>query len=240
MIPTSSLESIAQVNSTTVDKLSGLKVTNPQNTQGGGRQQVNAISNADLQNAQNTLYQQLQGDIDAWLRSLPNNDVIGKPTTSNTLVNPPAVGTTPANNAKSFQATIKVSVSILLVSNDDLKQFAIPQINNTLQNDKNLRNYVVPNNSLQAVQINNANVQNSTSTHMQISYTASAQVVNNVSPDQVQQLRGHTIADAQHTIKSQISGVQNVNITTNPAFFPWVAFWPSHIDVKTRPVLPAH
>jgi hypothetical protein len=240
VIPSSSLQSIAQANNTTADKLTGLKVTNPQSTQGGGREPVNAITNADLQNAKNTLHKQLQGDIDAWLKSLPNNYIAGKPTISDSLVNPPVVGATPDNNAKNFQANVKVSVSILVVSSDDLKQFAIPQINNALQNDKNLRNYVVPNNSLQAVQINNAKVQNSTPTNMQISYTASAQVITTVSPDQIRQMGGHTIPDAQQTIESQINGVQSVTIITTPAFFPWVAFWPAHIDVKTKPVLPTH
>jgi hypothetical protein len=75
---------------------------------------------------------------------------------------------------------------------------------------------------------------------MQISYTASAQVITTVSPDQIRQMGGHTIPDAQQTIESQINGVQSVTITTTPAFFPWVAFWPAHIDVKTKPVLPTH
>ncbi|BCL82622.1 hypothetical protein ccbrp13_50870 [Ktedonobacteria bacterium brp13] len=236
-IPQSSLVSIAQRSNTTVANISGLKVVNLDKTTGGGRQQVSAITASDLQHAQSDLHKQEQGNIDTWLKSLPNNGLAGKPIITDALVNPPAVGSAVTGNATTFQAGVEVTVTVLFVSYDDLREAAILPIDTTLRTDKKLQNYTVPNNNLHAVQITNAKIIASTDSTLKISYTASANVVSTIDANQIRQISaGKAPAVAQQAIQAQYPGVTQVNITTDPVLFPHVAYWGAHINVKTVPV----
>jgi len=236
-IPQSSLVSIAQRSNTTVAKLAGLKVVNLDKTTGGGHQQVPAITASDLQHAQSDLHTQEQGDINTWLKSLPNNGLAAKPIITDTLVNPPAVGSAVTGNATTFQAGVKVTVTVLFVSYDDLREAAISPIDTILRTDKKLQNYTVPNNNLHAVQIANAKIIASTDSTLKISYTASANVVSTVDKNQIRQISaGQAPAVAKQAIQAQFPGVTQVNITTDPVLFPHVAYWGAHINVKTVPV----
>lgn len=236
-IPQSSLVSIAQRSNTTVANISGLKVVNLDKTTGGGHQQVPAITASDLQHAQSDLHTQEQGDINTWLKSLPNNGLAGKPIITDALVNPPAVGSAVTGNATTFQAGVKVTVTVLFVSYDDLREAAISPIDTILRTDKKLQNYTVPNNNLHAVQITNAKIIASTDSTLKISYTASANVVSTVDKNQIRQISaGQAPAVAKQAIQAQFPGVTQVNITTDPVLFPHVAYWGAHINVKTVPV----
>lgn len=238
-IPATSLDSIAHYNNTTVAKLAGLKVVNLNKTTGGGRQQVSAIASNDLQHARNDLHKQLQNDIDVWLKSLPNNGLAGQAMVTDALVNPPAVGTALSSNATTFQATVKVSVTVLFVDNNDLKAAAIPQIDTALKTDKTLQNYMVANNSIHAIQIRNAKIVGSTTSTLKISYTATARVVTNINAERIRQLSaGKTPDTARSAILAQIPGVTNVESNTDPVLFPTIAFWPAHVTVKLVPSNP--
>jgi hypothetical protein len=238
-IPATSLDIIAHASNTAANKLAGIKVVNLDKTTGGGRQQVSAITSNDLQHARNDLHKQLQNDINVWLKSLPNNGLAGQAMVTDALVNPPAVGTALSSNATTFQASVKVSVTVLFVDNNDLKEAAIPQINTALKTDKTLQNYMVANNSIHAIQIRNAKIIGNTASTLKISYTATAKVVTNINADRISQLSAGKAPDAARSaILTQIPGVTNVASNTDPVPFPTIAFWSAHITVKMVPSNP--
>jgi hypothetical protein len=242
VIPTSSLEQIARSNNTTSNQLK-LTVINSDDITGGGMSQVAAITTNDLTHAKQDLHQQLQSQINAWLKSLPQDGILGKTITTDTLINTPGTGAA-IDSGNSFQATVKVSASVLFVSNSNLKANVLPQLDSTLHTDKNYADYALLTGTQQpALTIRNLKIQNSSATALKATFTATAEAINAIYATHTDQIKnivaGKTPTDATHLIEGQLPGVRNVKVTTTPSFIasidPWITFWQSHISVNVVP-----
>ncbi len=235
-IPTTSLNAIAQYNKTSASNLN-LTVNNPTAIGGGGMQPFPAVTTTDRTNVQQTLHQQLQSNVNTWLKSLPQNGVAGKPFTTDMLIDTPAVDTV-INSGNTFSATVQENVTVLFVSTVDLQKAATTQLNTVIHNDKTYSGYEVIQDAFAQVRIAQVKQQNPDANTLDITYNATAQAAPSIPLSTVQdEARGKSIASAQAELMQDLKsrGVQQVKIAVTPGFIPWVTPLTAHIAVHEIP-----
>jgi len=228
------LSAIAKANTVTAADLS-LKVTNESANTGGGVGSATTITNLDIAKAKGALHQQMTGDINNWLHQLSTQGVIGKPKTTDTLINPPKEGQ--VADGGTFPISLNTAVSVLLVQTKDLENATIASLNDAMRKDKVYANNVVKVDEKHLLNVEQMKPGGDTNS-MTLNFTATAQTIPNESPEQIQKLiAGKSIKDATTTL-SQEPGVQNVDIKPSPSFISWVPFWTGHINVMLIPGAP--
>ncbi|WP_201364504.1 baseplate J/gp47 family protein [Dictyobacter formicarum] len=234
LIPDTSLDSIAKTNNTTAAQLK-LSVTSIDDIKGGGMEPVAAIADKDLTNARNDLHKQLQGQIDTWIKSLPQNGAIGPLTTTDTLINPPAKDTV-IESGKTFPAQISVKATVLFVNNSDLQNAARTQLSSAMKKDKAFSQDVILNDARQPISISKLKQQPAGKTGLKLDYVATAPVGGAFDANILrQQIAGQRPDSASHLLKSNNKGIQDTHIDIQPGFFPYLPFYSNHIDIKVVP-----
>lgn len=239
VIPNSTLNSISQAQNPPI-AVSELKlsVVNETPTTGGGTKPIPAVTNQDLTNVKNHLLQQLQGEINAWQQQLSNTGAIGTPQITNTLTNGPKVNDIEANGT--FSATIKVTVTVLLVHTADLQKAAIKQLNDTIKNDKSYAGETILTDINPAVTINQLKQTSADANSITLTFNATAQASPRViTTEYIQQLiMGKSLSDAR-TALINTAKVKTVDIIVSPSFIPWVTHWDRQINVIIHPYVGA-
>ncbi len=233
VIPDNSLDAIAKYNKVATSSLK-LSVNNSEDVKGGGMQPVSSITNKDLDNAKTDLSNQLKNEINSWVQSLGKDGVTGNLATDATLVDAPAVDTT-LDNGTTFPAEVAVKATVAFVGNSDLQRAAINQLNADISKDKNYSGYVIAQDAKPPVTI--SQLQKQADAHsLKLNFNATAQAIPLIPKETVQNLvSGKTPDAARKLLLSNIRGTQDVHIDVTPSFFPWVSWWPAHIDVTILP-----
>ncbi len=235
MIPDDSLSMIAQFNKIQPANLK-LRVVNDKDTTGGGTGTATVVLRQDLDGVKKSLHAQAQGDINAWLKQLSTNGVMGKTSVTDTLVNPPGEGQV-VNNG-SFPAVLKIDVAALYLPNASLQAAALAQLNRFIAKDGAYPNYVVIADAGHPVRIDGLRQSGGDLTGMTLDFTATARAMPNITAGAVQRMiAGTSVEDARTLLSNRIPGVQkqNVEIKVSPGFISWVPFWPTRIDVTFVP-----
>ncbi|WP_126595550.1 baseplate J/gp47 family protein [Dictyobacter aurantiacus] len=234
LIPDSSLNSIANANSTSVAQLK-LSVISLDDIKGGGMEPVPSIADKDLTNARTDLHKQLQSQIDAWVKSLPQNGAIGPLTTTDTLVNPPARDSV-VEGGKTFQAQISVKASVLFVNNSDLQNAAKAQLSSAMKTDNTFKQYVILNDARQPISISKLKQQPAGKDGLKLSYVATAPVGGAFDANALrQQIAGQGPDAVNRLLKANNKGIEDTHIDIQPGFFPYLPFYANHIDIKVVP-----
>lgn len=231
VIPDDSLNTIAQYNQISPAKLQ-LKVVNDKDITGGGTGTATVVLRQDLDGVKKSLHAQAQGDIDAWLKQLSANGVMGKTSVTDTLVNPPGEGQV-VNNG-SFPAVLKIDVAALYLPGASLQSAALAQLNRFIAKDGAYPNYVVITDAKHPVRIDGLRQTAGDLAGMTLDFTATARATPNITADAVRRMiAGTSIGDAQTLLASRIPGVQkqSIEIKVSPGFISWVPFFPGRIDV---------
>lgn len=231
VIPDDSLNTIAQFNKIPPAKLQ-LKVVNDKDITGGGTGVATVVLQQDLDGVKKSLHAQAQGDIDAWLKQLSANGIMGKTSTTDTLLNPPAAGQV-VNNG-SFPAVLKIDVAALYLPANLLQSAALAQLNRFIARDGAYLNYVVIADARHPVRIDGLRQTGGDLAGMTLDFTATGRATPNITVDAVRRMiAGTSLRDAQTLLSSRIPGVQkqNVEIKVSPGFISWVPFFPGRIDV---------
>ncbi|GCE26014.1 hypothetical protein KDA_14980 [Dictyobacter alpinus] len=234
VIPDASLESIASYSNTTVAKLK-LAVINIGDIKGGGMQPVPSITQKDLDNATTDLHKKLQGQIDAWVKGLPQDGALGKLDTTDALINPPARDSI-SEGGKTFPAQLKVTAHILYVSHNDLQNTTRAQINADMKNDKNFASDTVLSDSPQAITITKLKAQTPNKNTLKLDFTATAHVAGTFKKDElVNMIAWQTPDAASQQLKAQFHNIQDVKITRWPDFMPILPANKNNITIKVVP-----
>ncbi len=213
-----------------------LTVTNTTATTGGGVGNALSVTSKDIDDATATLRLQLQPDVDAWLKQqVTTDDVMGKPLTTDVLVNPPVAGQIADNGA--FPLTLKLSVTVLVVRSAVLQSASIAQLNGALRKDKNYANYAVAVDANHGVKIAQDQIKvTGDTTSLALSFPASGKVIPKMSIEQIQSwIAGKSVKDAQTTLTTDIPGIQDVEVKISPDFVSFVPWWVGHIHVNLVP-----
>ena len=246
IIPPDSFTKIAQNNPhITPPTPQTLKVTNANPTSGGGATNVPAVTSSDTNALAATLQQQIQKEVNAWLKSVvhpgdkagtPVPDVLTSPTPlpQETFITTPAEGQS-APGGK-FSGVLTASVSVLVIRNAAIQAVGRAQLT---AKASQMNPPVVLAASLPVI----VNVTKSTPSQDGKSLTvvidSSGHVVQQVSSQQIsQQLAGKSIDQAKSYITSGqagISGVVNTNIVVFPPFFNIMPFRSGQIHIVIEP-----
>lgn len=232
VIPNNTLNNIAQAQNPPIAVSDlNLSVVNEAPTTGGGAKPIATVTSQDLTNVKNNLLEQLQGDINAWQQKLSNTGAVGTPQITNTLTNGPKVDDIEANGT--FSATIKATVTILVVRIADLQTAAIKQLNNTIKNDKSYAGETILTDINPAVTINQLKQISADTNSITLTFNATAQAgPREISKEYIRQLvMGKSVFDARRALIT-IPKVKKVDITVSPSFIPWVTHWDGHINVS--------
>ena len=235
VIPDNSLGTIAQYNANMSVSDLKLTVTNPQDITGGGMQPATVVKSTDLDSVKNALHQQLlQGDVNAWVKQLSANGIVGKPVvTDETLVNAPQVDQVEENG--NFSAGLTLGAAVLLVRNNDLQNAAVAQLQKALSSDKNYVNYTIVSDVPSPVKIDQLKQPTGDANSMTLSFNATAKAAPYMDKGNIQEMiAGKPISNARADL-SKIPNVQKVDIKPSPDFIWFVPYWSEHINVIIQP-----
>jgi hypothetical protein len=237
VIPPESLAIIArdQITPIAVDDLKqNLTITNPTATTGGDASQVAAIAQADLDTAKENLRQSAQEDINRWFRSYQQEGFVGQPTTTDTLVNPPAVGT--AEPDKTFSATLNMTATVLVADRADIQKGALRALNAAIQADQRFGPKFAILGDFQTLEI--AQVQPSGDNANRINLEATGQAGPNLDiPALQKKISGKPLDQAQIILKQEEpKDIQKIDIQTQPNILGAVSPWANHINIIVQPV----
>lgn len=232
IIPQDSLNTIAKDNTIPASSLS-LQVTNGQPTAGGGVGTVDVIQQQDIDTARSDLHSQAQPAIDAWLKQLSGQGLVGKPSETDQWVNPPQNGQAVQN--ANVPVTLNVTASVLMARNSDVQRTAASQLNAFLQQDSNYKNMVVFEDARHPVNIQPTGTLAGDLNSITLQANATALAVPNITQQQVRNdIVGKSPRIAQQYL-SRLPGVQHVNINLSPAFLPWLPLQAERINVILQP-----
>ncbi len=236
VIPPSSLSSIAaQPHNPPLANIK-LSVTNDSALSGGGVGTAAVVAQSDIDKVKQSLHAQIQPDITAWEKQQTHpGDVTGNATTTETLVGAPKPGQTVDTGG--FTMGLKLTVTLPIVRNVDIQKAAVTSLNDTLSKSKQPgnANYHIADDASHLVAIQNLKT-TQTATGITLTFTAKGKIVPNIAPAQAQQLIvGKFKQDAKAALKQSIQNVENVDITTNPAFYPIIPYIKGHITIHFIP-----
>lgn len=233
VIPDNSLDSIAKYNKVATSSLK-LAVNNSEDIKGGGMQPVPAITDKDLNNAKTDLSNQLKGDIDSWVQNLGKDGVTGNVVTDATLVDAPPKDST-LDNSTTFPAEVAVRATVVFVANSDLQKATLGQLITEIGKDKNYSGYTIAQDAKPPVVISQLKKQVNANS-LQLNLNATAQAIPIIPKETVQNIvSGKTPGEARKLLLTNIRGTQDARIQVTPGFFPWVSWWPAHINVTILP-----
>jgi len=245
IIPPDSLTRIAQNNPGSTPTPTNLTVTNTDPTTGGGATNVKAVSNSDANALAATLQQQIQNEVNAWLKAVVHpGDVAGTPVpdvlTSSTplpeetFITTPTIGQ-PAPGGK-FSGVLTAKVSVLVIRNASIQVAGRVQLT---AHALHMNPLAVLATSLPVT----VKVTKSTPSHDGKSLTvivdATGHVVQQVSAQQIsQQLAGKSVGQAKSFINSGQAGITEVvttNIVVVPPFLEFMPFRSEQIHIVIQP-----
>jgi hypothetical protein len=245
ILPPDSLTRIAQNNPGSTPTPTNLTVTNTNPTTGGGATNVKAVSSSDANALAATLQQQIQNEVNAWLKAVVHpGDVAGTPVpdvlTSSTplpeetFVTTPTIGQ-PAPGGK-FSGVLTAKVSVLVIRNASIQVAGRVQLT---AHALHMNPPAVLATSLPVT----VRVTKSTPSHDGKSLTvivdATGHVVQQVSAQQIsQQLAGKSVDQAKSFINSGQAGITEVvttNIVVVPPFLGFMPFRSKQIHIVIQP-----
>ena len=218
---------------------SALTLTNPQPTTGGGAGKATALSTNDVNTLKAKLNTEAQTKLKNWLtQQLHGEDQAGKPVLAETVTTTPTVGSVIPNGT--FSETMKLHATVLVVRAVALQSAAFATMNNSVSKNKLYSGYTLyQQQRLNITQIKNTSSSNGRS--LKLSFTASGQIIPNVSVDQIRSLlAGKKVSEVQSTLTGPggIPGIVTSSAVVNPSFLPWLPFLSSHITVHLVPAQP--
>lgn len=239
-IPQESLSAIASANQVQASTLK-LEVTNEKATSGGGATEVPAATKQDLDTIQQALTKNknLQNDVSNWLKQQQGpGDVLGKSTSEATLEKAPKVGS--ALEERTFAATLRLTVSVLVVRNAALQEATIQQLNTQINKDTRYKNFTVVSQGQQPVVIDRKKLKVSSNgtKDLTLNFPVQGKIVPALDKATVVSLiAGKAPADVQRILQNNIGNgyVQTAKVNVNPSFIPWVPYWSERIQVTFIP-----
>ncbi len=213
-----------------------LGVTNPSAATGGGAGHATALSQKDINALQSSLNTKIQTQLKDWLtRQLHIGDQAGKPIQQETITTSPAVGSVVSSGT--FTGTLKLHATVLVVRSAAIQAGATTALNKAVSNNTTYPNYTL----FQPQQLHITKLTNTAASDgksLTLKFTASGQIIPNVSANQVRSLLvGKRASEVQSVLSGPggIPGVVTGSASVNPGFFPWVPFLSSRITVHIVP-----
>jgi hypothetical protein len=246
IIPPDSLAKIAQNNQgVTPPTPQTLTVTNNNPTAGGGATNVLAVSSNDANNLAATLQQQVQKEVNAWLKNVAHpGDVVGTPVPNvltsatplpeETFVTTPAVGQ-PAPGGK-FTGLLTAKISVLVIRNAAIQAMGSAQL-------AAHASHMSPPSVLATSWPVTVKLTKSTPSQDGKSLTviieSTGHVVQQVPTQQIsQKLAGKSLNQVNSFIdngQAGITGVVTTNIVIFPPFLGFMPFRPEQIHIVIQP-----
>jgi Baseplate J-like protein len=234
-IPDSSLTTIAQSSGTTQTSDIQLTVANPLDITGGGAGNAPQVKQQDLDAAQAALSKQLQSNFMTWLKTqIGANDVIGLPSKTERLVNPPKANQVLPSGTNTFPLELQGTYSVLVLPNADLQLAARAQLNAALKKEKSFDGYTMANGT--AITTDHLIIKVN-GTEQILTFNATGQAVPIITSDAVKSLIiGKSLSEAQKSLQDSVQsvapkGTVKVDITTYPISLPLVPYRNDNIQV---------
>jgi hypothetical protein len=238
IIPPKSLGEIANNNpGVTPPTPKTLTVTNPDPTTGGGATNVQSVTSNDANALAATLQQQIQKEVNAWLKQVAHpGDVVGTPVPNvltsptplleETFITTPAVGQ-PAPGGK-FSGVLTAKVSVLVIPNASIQAAGKAQLA-AYASHMNPPTTVATSSPIKVTVTKSTPSQDGKS--LTVTVNATGYVVQQVPVQQIsQQLAGKSEDQAKSYINTGQAGITGV-VTTNIALFsPFLGFMPFRAD----------
>ena len=246
IIPPDSLAKIAQSNpGVTPPTPQTLTVTNANPTTGGGATNVPAVSSSDASALAATLQQQIQKEVNAWLKNVVHpGDEVGTPVpdvlTSATPLPQETFVTTPAEGQSApggkFTGVLTAKVSVLVIRNAAIQATGRAQL--TAHASKMNPPAVLATSLPVTVKVTKS-TPSQDGKSLTVVIDSSGHVVQQVPSQQIsQQLAGKSVDQAKSYInngQAGIIGVVNTNIVVFPPFFRFMPFRSGQIHIVIEP-----
>ena len=246
IIPPDSLAKIAQSNQgVTPPTPANLTVTNTDPTAGGGATNVKAVASSDANALATALQQQIQNEVNAWLKAVVHpGDVAGTPVPNvltsstplpdETFITTPAVGQ-PAPGGK-FSGVLTAKVSVLVIRNASIQAAGRVQLR---KHASGMNPPAVVATSLPVAVKATKSTPSQDGKSLAVTVDATGYVVQQVSAQQIsQQLAGKSVDQAKSFINSGqagITGVVATNIVVFPPFLGFMPFRSEQIHIVIQP-----
>jgi hypothetical protein len=245
VIPSASLNSIAQYNHTSVSSLN-LAVTNAKATSGGGAANVPAVTTRDLQALVRTLHEKLKQQVNAWLtQQIHSGDMHGAlrpdvlnstgPLPQEQLSGAPGAGQ-PASSG-TFSGTLSLHISMLVARAAALQAAAGAQLNAAAAR---LRPPSMLATHLPVTLSNSKGTPSPDGTSLAISAKATGEIIRQVSVQDISNaLTGKGVGQVASDLKASMAqaGVQNVQVSIFPPFLNIMPLQAGRIQVILKPVM---
>lgn len=246
IIPPDSLAKIAQNNQgVTPPTPKSLTVTNSDPTTGGGATNVLAVTSNDANDLAATLQQQVQKEVNAWLKNaVHSGDVAGTPVPDvltsttplpeETFVTTPSIGQ-PAPGGK-FTGLLTAKVSVLVIRNATIQAMGRAQL---MAHASHMNPPSVLVTSLPVTVKVTKITPSQDGKSLTVSIDAIGHVAQRVPAQQIsQELAGKNLNQAKSFInngQAGITGVATTNIVVFPPFLGFMPFRPEQIHIVIQP-----
>jgi hypothetical protein len=246
VIPPDSFTKIAKNNpGVTPPTPANLRVTNSDPTTGGGAANVKAVTGNDANALAATLQQQIQNEVNAWLKTVVHpGDVAGTPVPNvltsptplqgETFITTPAVGQ-PAPGGK-FSGVLTANISVLIIRNAAIQAAGRAQL---VAHASHMNPPAVLATSLPVTVKVTRSTPSQDGKSLTVTVDATGHVVQQVPAQQIsQQLAGKSVDQAQSFITSGQAGIKEVNtapIVVFPPFLGFMPFRPEQIHILIQP-----
>ncbi|WP_111324146.1 baseplate J/gp47 family protein [Thermosporothrix hazakensis] len=241
VIPDESKAQIAKKSSMNVSDLR-IQVINAAEIKGGGAGMAKAVTQADREKVTKKLQDELLNTtVKDWLQKQKTSeqDVIGKPAFTTTLVNAPKVDSV-VNGDGSFRALVRVSVTVMVVRAKSLQDATMKALNVSLQaeKDQSLKGYTINEELAQDVDIKGLKTAGEGS-NLALEFTAAGKAVPPIQQEDVQKLvSGKSVEEAQSLLQAKYRQyLQKTEVTIQPTFFPRISYFQPNIHVHLKPAL---
>jgi len=248
IIPPDSLTRIAQNNPGSTPTPTNLTVTNTDPTTGGGATNVKAVTSSDANALAAALQQQIQNEVNAWLKAvLHPGDVAGTPVPNvltsstplpeETFITTPTVGQS-APGGK-FSGVLTAKVSVLVIRNASIQVAGRAQL---MAHASHMNPPAVVATSLPVTVKVTRSTPSQDGKSLTVTVDATGHVVQQVSAQQIsQQLAGKSVDQAKSFILSGQAGITEVVTTNIVVFPPFLGFMPFrseqiHIVIQSGPI----
>lgn len=244
VIPQSSIDSIAQYNHTTAQKID-LTVNNTAATKGGGTKNESAVTKQDLQALARTLHQSLQQQVNNWLAAQvragdvhgsPAPNVIGStnPLPDEKLSNVPAVNQ--AVESGTFSGTLTLHVNVLVARAAAL-QAAAGKVLNAAAGQ--LRPASMLATQAPVVLTNEQATTSKDGNTLAITTKVTGTIIRQISTQDVAALlAGKGVGDVRGDLQNGIAqaGIQDVQVAVSPSFLGIMPLRADRIQVVLQPI----
>ncbi len=236
VIPTDSLQKIAQNNGLTVNSLN-LAVANPNATTGGGTGNATTVNQDDITNLKTDLHKkQVVPAVDSWVKQqLRKGDIAGTPTITEQVTSTPAEKGIASDG--NFSERVEVRAQVLVVRLEDLQKAAANQMTDGV-NKKNPGYELI---QLQEITFQKMKTTTSDDNKaVSIDGSATAQIAQQMSETGIRSMiKGKSLDEAKKYLTSdnskEVPKINDATIVVNPGFFPRVPLLESNIHVIFRP-----